>query len=107
MKPFAHFLILAAILNVAGQFPLGPGPTLARALIEPGYYFIFSASTAAALNNRKAYVLLILALIVIIGYPNDLASFARLIIPEGLGLLVGELARKLILEERPTNEAHR
>ena len=103
MKPLAHAVIIAAVLNAANFFPKPTGVALALHLVQPGAFSIFAASTAAALHDRKALVLLILGLIVLIGSPADSESFARFLIPEGLGIITGCLAKRLVTEETPGN----
>ena len=99
MKPLAHAVIFDAVLNVGNYLPKPPGVGIAMHLIEPGAYSIFAASMSAALHDRKAFILLILGLILLLGFPSDTESFARLLVPEGLGIMTGALARRLVTEE--------
>lgn len=101
MKPLAHAVIITALLNAANLLPKPGGLAFGMALVQPGAFSIFAASIAAALHDRKALVVLILGMIILLGTPNDIQDFARLLIPEGLGIITGMLARHLINEETP------
>jgi hypothetical protein len=41
----------------------------------------------------------ILGLIILIGSPPDMNALARFLIPEGLGIVAGTLARRIVNEE--------
>lgn len=99
MKPLAHAIVITGLLHAVGLFSLPDGVRLALGVIEPGAYTIFSGSAAAALHDRKAWVLLILLLIGLLGYGNDLQGYARLLAPEGIGILGGMLAKTFAQEE--------
>ncbi|HEY4360290.1 MAG TPA: hypothetical protein VGN17_04955 [Bryobacteraceae bacterium] len=99
MKPLAHAIIFTALMNAANLLPRPAGVDFTMRLLQPGAFSIFAASTAAALNDRKALVLLIVGGIILLGTPSNAESFARFLIPEGLGIITGSLARRLVTEE--------
>lgn len=100
MKPLAHTVVIAGILNAVSLFPQRPGVSLALSLIQPGAFTIFAASAAATLHQRKALILVILATIIVLGYPFDLVGFSQLLIPQGIGLVLGNLARNFFRDEQ-------
>src|SRR5580693_8451152 len=99
MKPLAHAVIITAVLNAANLFAKPTGLAILMRLVQPGGFAIYGASVAASLHDRKAMVFLVLGCIILLGSPTDLEKFARLLIPEGLGIITGTLARRLIIEE--------
>ena len=101
MKPLSHAVIFTGVLNAANFFPKPVGVGILMHLIQPAAFTIVAASTAAALHDRRAGVLLILALIVLVGSPADMNALARFLIPLGLGIITGSLVRRLVMEELP------
>lgn len=93
-------LLVAGVLNGVGRLPQSPGTALLRDLIEPGAYLIFAGAVSAATFDRKDLVLLVFVITLIGAYPFDVSALARLLIPLGIGILIGMLLRPLLQQEQ-------
>jgi hypothetical protein len=94
-------IIGTALLNMLALLPHPPGVTLVLGWLQPGAYIIVASATAAAARERHDLIILILLIAMLAAYPFDLQEVARLLMPLGLGILLGSILRTTIQQEPP------
>jgi hypothetical protein len=100
LKVTTWSLLLAGLFNVAALLPQVPGLALFLGLVRPGAFTIVASSIAAAAHERKDLILGILLVTVLAAYPFGIDELARLLIPLGVGILLGGLLRSALLQEQ-------
>jgi hypothetical protein len=88
-------VIAAQLLRVAGR----PGFDAVMPWIGFGTFFVFAASTAAAINFDRPALLILVGFLLLWIWPPTAAEVARALAPVGLGVIAGTLARAALLEE--------
>ena len=108
LKVITWALLLAGLLNAITLLPQRPGFMLLLEVVRPGAFTIVAGSIAAAAHQRKDLILGILLVTLLAAYPLGTEELARLLIPLGVGILLGGLLRSALLQkqahgtERPT-----
>ena len=110
LKVIVWAIIGAGLLNVLAVLPHPAGVTLLLGWLQPGGYTIVASATAAAARDRKDLIIAIVLIAILAAYPIDGPEMARLLMPLGLGILLGSLIRSTTQQEpteRPYERAPR
>jgi hypothetical protein len=106
LKVIVWAILAAGVLNAVALLPQAPGVALVLEWVQPGAYTIIASTIAAAAHDRKEMVMLILLGTLLAAYPFDVQDVARLLIPMGIGILLGSLLRTTIQQEQQPERHH-
>lgn len=108
VRTFFHaLLILTGMVILDTITKKVQGLQLVLGLVRTGHFFLFSFSAAAALNQQRLLIPVVLLLAVLILYPLSMDALVIILVTTTLGVLLGAALQGLIHEgtNAPANQS--